>query len=70
MSRASEPSSAPTPHRARPVECAATFAAANSAMYHPGSLRAAALERGAGRGSRSEESGGGPGVAGREMRAP
>jgi len=69
MSRASEPGSAPTPHRTTPIDFAATSAVARSATRHPGWLRAAGLVSDAGPGSRSEESGGIPGAASREARA-
>jgi hypothetical protein len=70
MSRASEPGSAPTPHRTTPIDFAATSAGARSATRQPGGRRAAGLASVAVPGCRSEECGGGPGVAGREARAP
>ena len=70
MSRASEPGSAPTPHRTTPIDFAATSAVARSATRHPGWRRAAGLVSVAGPGSRSEACDGVPGAAGREARAP
>jgi hypothetical protein len=70
MSRASESGSAPTPHRTTPIDFAATSAVARSATRHPGWRRAAGLVSDADPGSRSGESGGVPGAAGREVRAP
>lgn len=70
MSRASEPGSAPTPHRTTPIDFAATFAVARFVTRHRCGRRAAGLGPGAGPGSPSDEAGGVPGAAGREARAP
>jgi hypothetical protein len=70
MSGTSEPGSAPTPSRATLVEFAATFAVAKFVTRHRCGRRAAGVGPAAGPGSRSAASGGGPGAAGREVRAP
>jgi hypothetical protein len=69
MSRASAPGSVSPPQSATPSVCAVTSADARFTMGPLGRWRPAGVEPGAGPGSRSEESGGGPGAAGREARA-
>jgi len=66
MSHASTARNAPMPPRALPVDGAAIFVAAPSALDDPGSGRAATRAPGAGPGSRSAASDGGPGGVGRE----